>query len=394
MDSGGVSIGEVVTSGDKNGLRLLLASGADVNQTNRGGQTPLVLAIVSGHVRLLPLLLEAGANPLLRDSTGLNAIEWAERKGLSDIAKQLKERTTTGAPKPTFELSDRAERVVQEPRAPSSSPEASNKASIADDEKSRRWIAGIKQRLDEKASRLQTANVDDASDAQTVGVEDTLDEERSLPDQSVTAAQDEISHQREPDAVIVTESSSSAARPRVSSLKRCPQCNTVYNSNLVAYCAFHVVPLVDVETPVAAAQEDQASKTLVLWLLVIITFLVAAFIGLFFFLPRGNRSEQGVAPSSTPTPVTMVKGTPVTDSRLKTKIVDLPAAQTVLKIDKPETVVVRVRIDSTGRVSAVQSSAANEELRRAAIEAARNATFSADKLRRERVGTITYRFNP
>jgi TonB family protein len=112
-------------------------------------------------------------------------------------------------------------------------------------------------------------------------------------------------------------------------------------------------------------------------------------------MPRSNEADQSVAPSSNPTPVSIWKGTPVADGSLKTKIVDLPAAETVLKTEKPETVVVRVRIGSDGRVLSVQSPAGNEELRRAAMDAARKATFAADKLRsRETVGTITYTFNP
>jgi len=144
LDSGGVSIWEVVASGDKNGLRLLLARGADVNQTNKSGQTPLILAVVSGQARLLPALLEAGADPLLHDNTGLNAIDWAERKGLIELASQLRERT--GDATQTRDSSAGQEKVVHETIPP---PQAeTTEKNLADVEKSRRWIAGMKQRLD------------------------------------------------------------------------------------------------------------------------------------------------------------------------------------------------------------------------------------------------------
>jgi TonB family protein len=113
------------------------------------------------------------------------------------------------------------------------------------------------------------------------------------------------------------------------------------------------------------------------------------------FLPRSDQNAQRVTPPAYPTPTSTWKGTPIADASLKTKVVSLPEAQTAVKIEKPETVVVRVRIGSDGRVLSVQALSGNEERRRAATDAARKATFAADKLRgRETVGTITYAFNP
>jgi TonB family protein len=390
LDSGGISICEVVASGDKNGLRLLLARGGDVNQTNKSGQTPLILAVVSGQVRLLPLLLEAGADPLLRDNTGLNAIEWAERKGHLDVARQLREKTTGDAKNQTRELSATQEKVVQEPATPLPPAEVSDK-SLSDVEKSRRWIAGIKQRLDEKASRVQTVNVDYSTEDERPSEGEPPELQTSSSPQ--TLSQNPVSSEQDNRSQI---GSLTKSKPqRAPSRKKCPQCNAVYDDDLVAYCAFHVVPLVDINAPAPVPDDDESRRNVILWLMVIITFLAAALIGLILFLPRGNQNNEGVAPSSGPKPTSMWNGTPVAGSSLKSKILDLPAAQTALKIEKPETVTVRVKIDNTGRVSSVQSSYVNEELKRAAMDAARKATFSPDKLRgRETAGTITYTFNP
>jgi len=392
LDSGGVSIFEVVSAGNKNGLRLLLAGGADVNQTNKGGQTPLILAVVSGQVRLLPPLLEAGADPLLRDNTGLNAIEWAERKGFLDVASQLRERTTGDAKNQKHNLGARQERQVHDPTTTSPPTEVSDKH-LADVERSRRWIAGMKQRLDEQASRIQSpeasvsTEVDAASARRAIPESDRYSE----PAQAITQPDSDVA----PVQPVHEPPSAMESEGRSSSLKKCPQCNTVYNSDLVAYCAYHVVPLVDIDVPIEVPRKDETRSTVLLWLLVVITFLAAAIVGLILFMPRGKPGEQSVAPPSNPTPVSLWKGTPVAEAGLKTKIVDLPEAQTVLKIENPETVVVRVRIGADGHVSSVQSPAGKEELRRAAIDAARKATFSPDKLRgRGTVGKITYTFNP
>ncbi|HEY6245351.1 MAG TPA: TonB family protein [Pyrinomonadaceae bacterium] len=378
MNSGGPSIGEVVASGDKDGLRLLLSRGADVNETNKGGQTPLILAVVSNQVRLLPLLLEAGADPLLRDKTGLNAIEWAERKGLFEVASELRDRTL-GYPKE--QKRDSGDGQEKQTRETSSPPPQTSEKNLADVEKSRRWIAGIKQRLDEQASRRQ-------SDADT-----SITDNEAIPE----TAPEEIKETSSPIATVpeINEPHSvPESERRPASLKKCPQCGAVYNSDLVAYCSYHTVPLVDLDTPIEAYKTPDSGSNVLLWLLVIITFLSAALVGLMFF-PRTDQNAQRVTPPSNPTPTSTWKGAPIAEASLKTKVVNLPEAQTAVKIEKPETVVVRVRIGSDGRVLSVQALSGNEELRRAATDAARKATFAADKLHgRESTGTITYTFNP
>ena len=45
------------------------ANGADVNERTGGGQTPLILATIFGHTHLIPLLLEAGADPPRDDAS-------------------------------------------------------------------------------------------------------------------------------------------------------------------------------------------------------------------------------------------------------------------------------------------------------------------------------------
>ena len=375
MNSGGLSISDVVASGDQDGLRLLLARGADVNETNKGGQTPLILAVVSNQVRLLPLLLEAGADPLIRDNTGLNAIEWAERKGLFEVASQLRDRTVGDS----RDLGAGQEKQAHETSSPS--PQASEK-NLTDVEKSRRWIAGMKQRLDEQASRRQ-------SDADT-----SITGNAAIPETSPQ----EIKETSTPLATVpqINEPHSGPeSEGRLASFKKCPQCGAVYNSDIVAYCSYHSVPLVDIDAPVEEHKKPESTgSNVLLWLLVIITFLSAALVGL-MFLPRSDQNTQRSAPPSNPTQASTWKGTPIAEDSLKTKMVDLPEAQTAVKIEKPETVVVRVRIGSDGRVSSAHGVSGNEELRRAAMDAARKATFSADKLRgREATGTITYTFNP
>jgi ankyrin repeat protein len=61
--------------GDVESTRLLLAAGADVNDTAADGRSPLVLAAFAGNGAVVPVLLEAGANPDAADAghTALHA---------------------------------------------------------------------------------------------------------------------------------------------------------------------------------------------------------------------------------------------------------------------------------------------------------------------------------
>ena len=48
----------------------LIDEGADINEPNNAGQTPLFLACAEGHVAMLPNLVMLGADPNWRDKRG------------------------------------------------------------------------------------------------------------------------------------------------------------------------------------------------------------------------------------------------------------------------------------------------------------------------------------
>ena len=69
----------------------LLASGAAVNYIHRekGGTTPLHVACNSNQILQVELLLTFGADPLIRDSSGKQAIDVAQQNGFKDIYDRL-----------------------------------------------------------------------------------------------------------------------------------------------------------------------------------------------------------------------------------------------------------------------------------------------------------------
>ena len=97
MNPRNLSLMGAVTDGDTEAVRALLAAGSDVNRTGSGGQSLLILAILFRRTQILRLLLDAGADPKQCDSLGLNAVDWAERKGFTEGLKLLQE-TPAAAP--------------------------------------------------------------------------------------------------------------------------------------------------------------------------------------------------------------------------------------------------------------------------------------------------------
>lgn len=58
-------------------VREFLKLGLDVNHVERRGITALIAATIEGHWDVLEVLLEAGADPTLKDWQGRTALDWA-----------------------------------------------------------------------------------------------------------------------------------------------------------------------------------------------------------------------------------------------------------------------------------------------------------------------------
>ena len=71
--------------GDIDSTRLLLAKGAQVNETSHDDGPPLVIAAANGFPELAMLLLDNGADPNATDSSGVTALHFALRSGLKSL---------------------------------------------------------------------------------------------------------------------------------------------------------------------------------------------------------------------------------------------------------------------------------------------------------------------
>jgi hypothetical protein len=459
-----VPLTQAVTSGDAGAVSTVLANGADVNERTGGGQTPLILATIFGHTHLIPLLLEAGADPLLRDNLGLNAVDWAQRRGATEAIEVLTNKQGRGSSSETRtetrtreENRTRAETHSTPPvrnstpreRHTANQKETSPQKPISSEEKSQRWLAGLKQRIAEQSQQI-TDSQRDASEGTNIfmrqpepppeipelptptpeipelpspqpeipkpGPDVPELPKPELPDvppelpEPAPAPQPEIPSEppiiepptseppvTEPPVAQLAIETAQPARPR-SGRKRCPKCGAIYNSELVAYCAHHFVPLVDADEPPIISEPSKTSGVM-FWMIIIITLTGSLVVGsvLTAFFYSSTRAEPQQAASSPPTPTAVQKGTPVAGPELEGKVASLPIAECPLNGQEaiPGTVVVHVVIDKTGVVKSARATGGDWLLRGAASEAAMKSTFTPEKLRsRETEGTITYTFEP
>jgi len=79
-------------SGDINAVRTLLDKGADVNEKDGVGGTPLFWAVREGHTELAKLLIEKGADVNKGTNIGETPLYTAVSHGHTELAKLLIER--------------------------------------------------------------------------------------------------------------------------------------------------------------------------------------------------------------------------------------------------------------------------------------------------------------
>jgi len=366
-----------VTSGDERAVNALIANGVDVNESTSGGQTALILAVIFGHTHLVKLLVNSGADPQLRDNLGLNAIEWAKRRGSAEALAIL-----TSPPRPT------PKRVVEEPRTsvvetppPAPQPEAEPKETVSEDEKSRRWLTGLRQRLDEQEAQRNASRPRQPK----------IEPPPVQPPPAQAAKPSEPLKRSQPVKGRILEPPPETP-PSTGKRKRCPKCNAIYNGDLLAYCAHHIVPLVDADEPIISTPPKPNPP--LFWIMVVITLtgsiVVGSLITTYFY-----KSNQAAARSAATQGTNVQKGFPELGGELVGKAVSLPEAECPLNGPEPltGTVTVRVMVDKNGQVYWARGSGGDWLMRGASTEAAMKSTFSPEKLRgRETEGTITYTF--
>lgn len=368
-----------------------MTDGADVNERTSGGQTALILAVIFGHTHLVHLLVNFGADPQLRDNLGLNAIDWAKRRGLTEVLDVLENAPPPPAreTKPVVNLEEPAGDATEaQPKL-----EIDSREILSEDEKSRRWLAGLKQRLREQELRSLNRNesareVLSTREGLSKGVNPPEPAQPQLPEQETETIG------TGPARILVPPKDVSVS---TTNRKRCPKCNEIYNGDLVSYCVHHIVPLVDADQPVISEPPTtNPTNPPLFWVLVIMTLCISIVLASLItsYLYKTNRAAARTAASEPPK---VQKGLPVLGGDLVGMEVSLPEAECPINGQGllSGTVTVHVMVDKNGQVYWARGSGGDWLMRGAATEAAMKSTFSPQKLRsRETEGTITYTFNP
>jgi uncharacterized protein len=87
------------TSGNLAIMELLLENHAYIDAESPNGTTPLMMAAHYGTPAAVKLLLDAGADPGLRNQLGLSAIDFAHRGNRQDAADLIAQSTRNSQPK-------------------------------------------------------------------------------------------------------------------------------------------------------------------------------------------------------------------------------------------------------------------------------------------------------
>ena len=377
------SLTSAVNSGDENAVSALLANGADVNERTSSGQTALILAVVRGHTNIVRLLANAGADPYERDNLGLNAIDWAQRRGATEVIETLTSipRSSTPPRRITINLEEPQNDVTP----PEPAPET--RESISEAEKSRRWVTGVKQRLEEQAQR-RTSHSEPPPQQEAIAPEP--EPEPVKPEPPPPPAQPPAEPSRAHSSRILTAPSPVAETAK---RKRCPKCNATY-SDLVSYCAYDMTPLVDVDAPNPSEAPPPKQNPPLFWIMVLVTLLGSIVVGSLItaYLYKSNQAAARTAAERT-----LQKGSPELGGNLVGKAVSLPEAECPVRGREPVsgTVTVFILVSKNGQVYKARGSGGDWLMRGCATEAAMKSTFDAEKLSdREGEGTITYTFKP
>lgn len=90
------------TNGHLAVMSLLLENHAYIDADSPNGTTPLMMAAHYGTPAAVKLLLEAGADPLLKNQQNLSAIDFAQRAGRLDSAEMIARFVRASKPKGTW----------------------------------------------------------------------------------------------------------------------------------------------------------------------------------------------------------------------------------------------------------------------------------------------------
>ena len=411
LDSATIPLTQAAAEGDATAVRTLLAEGKDVNVKTSRGQTPLILAAFFGHAGVVRVLLEAGADVRMKDSLGLTAMEWSMRRGFPEVTQLFQNTPSADRVSPGMnEEEEKARREAEEARrraAEETKKKAEQEARQRAEQEARIRAAQERKKVEDaqleaEASTRELEKREAEAEAQRMADEvHTQAEEESrkkLAEDRRRIAEDEKSGQTISPAATLESPAEESLQD--SDIKRCPRCNRVYRSDILAYCSYDSARLVREGDPsFSAVRKPDASARPTLWVLVMITLLGSGILG--YLVNNYISSERRPAApitEKTEQPANREQDQPVIGGALNGKETTLPNPEYPTRAKSEGVsgkVTVAVRVNKKGIVILARALNGHPLLKPAAEEAARKAKFSPEKLAGQgsRIsGTITYNF--
>jgi TonB family protein len=430
--------------GDATAVRTLLAEGRDVDVKTPKGQTPLILAAFFGHAGVVRVLLEAGADMGMKDSLGLTAMEWSLRRGFSDVI-QIFQNTPAPDPASVGENGEEESRTeaeeAEEARrsiAEETRREAEQEARLRTAEEAR--IRAEQERkkaaeprfeaeasspcglpawgpseLEKREAEAEARRLDDElrAQAEEESREKVEEEKRRIAEaENRRIAEEENRRIAEEEKRRIAEAEkrgqtisqaptleSTANRPVWDSdTKRCPKCNRVYRSDLLAYCSYDSARLLrEDDASFRAVVKTDASPWSTLWVLVMITLLGSATLGYLVsdYISSGRSTDALITEKPR---ANVEQDQPIIGGTLRGKETTLPNPEYPAGAKSQGIsgkVTVAVLVNKKGIVVSARALNGDPLLILSAVNAARKAQFSPEKLtdqRSRKSGTITYNF--
>ncbi len=71
-------------------VKALMGAGADLDSPDAAGRTPLMVAAAGGHLEIVKLMVNAGANPFTTDNRGKTVLDYAEMRHNPEVSDYVK----------------------------------------------------------------------------------------------------------------------------------------------------------------------------------------------------------------------------------------------------------------------------------------------------------------
>ena len=193
--------------------------------------------------------------------------------------------------------------------------------------------------------------------------------------------------------------------PKGSGVKRCPECGTTYQSDILTYCVYDSALLISDNEPSSGGAvkphifATESTKVVPLWVLVVVslTFLGGGLAGYLINRNISTGPGPGATVPAQQEAARLEQARPVTDGALKGRETSLPDPDyaAAKREGVSGKVTVAVMVNNKGEVISARAMGGHPLLQAAAEKAARGAKFSPERQARggaKASGTITYDF--